>query len=262
MAITITASPDTISASYIPIVWTCTSSTGTIARVIADVYIDGTIRASIDKDPNFGTANAFTFDVQSVVQDYLTFDLVENLGSSVAGNASSCEVEVQLKLYEVTVSGDTLATAWLANGTGTPDQTSTQIWAINATRQHEQAQNLDAYTVDTTAKLWLTNGGTQKIGRSETIQLNFITDEANIKVKVAEFNSGGGSVATSTVPSSPLTITDKIGSMMFLGSDLAATTAYVHFTLAKGDLSADRSETIRFDVQAVSYTHLTLPTKA
>lgn len=250
MAITITASPDTISASYIPIVWTCTSDTGTIARVIADVYIDGTIRASIDKDPNFGTANAFTFDVQSVVQDYLSFDLVENLGSSVAGNASSCEVEVQLQLYEVTVSGGALTTTW--TGTGSPSGTSSsQIWAINATRQHEQAQNLDAYTVDTTAKLWLTNGGTQKIGRSETIQLNFLTDEANIKVKVAEFNSGGGSVATGTVPSSPLTISDKIGAMMFLGSDLAATTAYVTFTLAKGDLSADRSETIRFDVQEV-----------
>ena len=251
MAITMTASPDTISSAYIPLVWTCTSSTGTIARVIADVYIDGTIRASIDKDPNFGTANAFTFDVQSVVQDYLSFDLVENLGSSVAGNATNSEVEVQLKLYEVTESGGTLTTAWEEGGTGTPDQTSTQIWAINATRQHEEAQNLDAYTVDTTAKLWLTNGGTQKIGRSETIQLNFITNEADIKVKVAEFNSSGGSVATSTVPSSPLTITDKIGSMMFLGSDLNASTAYVTFTLAKGDLSADRSEAIRFDVQEV-----------
>tara|TARA_Y100000593_G_scaffold94734_1_gene195488 strand:- start:7460 stop:8608 length:1149 start_codon:yes stop_codon:yes gene_type:complete len=250
MAITMTASPDTISAAYIPIVWTCTSSTGTIARIIADVYIDGSVKASIDKDPDFGTSNAFTFDVQSVVQDYLTYNL-ETVTTNDVVNAGSSEVEVQLKLYEVTESGGSLSTVWVEGGSATPDQTSSQIWAVNATRQHEEAQNLDAYTVDTTDKLWLTNGGTQKIGRSETIQLHFLTNEADVKVKIQEYNSGGGLVASTAVPSSPLTVSDKAGILKFNGSTLNASTSYVNFILAKGDLSADRSETIRFNVQDV-----------
>jgi len=245
-----TASPDTISAAYIPIVWTCTSSTGTIARIIADVYIDGSVKASIDKDPDFGTSNAFTFDVQSVVQDYLTYNL-ETVTTNDVVNAGSSEVEVQLKLYEVTESGGSLSTVWVEGGSATPDQTSSQIWAVNATRQHEEAQNLDAYTVDTTDKLWLTNGGTQKIGRSETIQLHFLTNEADVKVKIQEYNSGGGLVASTAVPSSPLTVSDKAGILKFNGSTLNASTSYVNFILAKGDLSADRSETIRFNVQDV-----------
>jgi hypothetical protein len=249
MAITVTASPDTISAAYIPIVWNCTSSTATIVRVIADVYIDGTIRASIDKDPDFGTSNAFTFDVQSIVQDYLTYNL-ESVTTNDVINANNSEVEVQLEFYEVTDSGTTLVTTW--TGTGTPSGTSSsQIWAVNATRQHEEAQNLDAYTVDTTAKLWMTNGGTQKIARTETMQLHFLTNEADVKVKIQEYNSGGGLVVSTAIPSSPLTVSDKAGILKFNGSTLNPSTSYVNFILAKGDLSADRSETIRYNVQDI-----------
>lgn len=241
MAITVTVSPDTISSAYNPIVWTCTSNDSDIVRIIADVKVDGTIRASIDKDPRFGTTNTFDFDVRSVVQDYLTENL-ETISSNDIANAGSSEVEVQLDLYEVTLPSTVLVTTW--TGTGSPSGTSSsQIWAINSALQHQETQNLNAFTVDTTSKRFLTNRTTQKLRRTETMQLHFVTNEASVKAKIVQKNSSGSTTSTAAFPGSAETITDKAGIVLIDGSGMDATAATFEITLADSSL-ADISETV------------------
>ena len=246
MAITITASPDTITAGYNPIVWTCTSNTATIVRIIADVVIDGTVRANIDKDPRFGTTDTFDFDIQSVVQDYLTENLETISGNDIA-NAGSSEVEVYLKLYEVVLTGGLLVTAWRENGTGLPEQTSDVGWCINSALQHEETQNLNAFTVDTTSKRFLTNRTTQKLRRTETMQLHFVTNEASVKAKLVQKDSSGSTTSTTAFPGSAETITDKAGVVLLDGSVMDATAATFEITLADSSL-ADISETVTITI--------------
>jgi len=146
MALSNTTSPYTIIPAYNPIVWTIDSSSPTIVRVIADVYIDGTIRASIDKDPRFGTTATFDFDVQSVCQDYLTENL-ETISGNTTIDADNSEVKIKLELYEVVLTAGVLVTAWEEDGTGTPDLTTSFHWAVNAALQHEETQNINAYVL-------------------------------------------------------------------------------------------------------------------
>ena len=245
MAITVTVNPDTISSAYNPIVWTCTSNDSDIVRVIADVKVDGTIRASIDKDPRFGTTDTFDFDVRSVVQDYLTENIEIISGNNIT-NAGSSEVEVQLEFYEVTLPSTVLVTTW--TGTGSPSGTTgNQIWAINSALQHQETQNLNAFIVDTTAKRFLTNRTTQKLRRTETMQLHFVTNEASVKAKIVQKDSSGSTTSTGAFPGSAETITDKTGIVLIDGSGMDATASTFEITLADSSL-ADISETVTITI--------------
>lgn len=249
MAITVTVNPDTVSSAYNPIVWTCTSNDADIVRVIADVKVDGTIRASIDKDPRFGTTDTFDFDVRSVVQDYLTENIELISGNNIA-NAGNSEVEVQLEFYEVTLPSTVLVTTW--TGTGSPSGTTgNQIWAINSALQHQETQNLNAFIVDTTSKRFLTNRTTQKIRRTETMQLHFITDEATVKAKLVEKDSSGSTISSSAFPGTAVTITDKAGIVLIDGSAMNANTATFEITLSDGGLTTDISETVTITIDEI-----------
>jgi len=245
MAITVTVNPDTISSAYNPIVWTCTSNDSDIVRVIADVKVDGTIRASIDKDPRFGTTDTFDFDVRSVVQDYLTENIEIISGNNIT-NAGSSEVEVQLEFYEVTLPSTVLVTTW--TGTGSPSGTTgNQIWAINSALQHQETQNLNAFIVDTTSKRFLTNRTTQKLRRTETMQLHFVTNEASVRAKIVQKNSSGSTTSSGAFPGSAETITDKTGIVLIDGSGMDATASTFEITLADSSL-ADISETVTITI--------------
>lgn len=250
MAITITVNPDSISAAYRPVIWTATSDDSDIVRMIADVKIDGVIRANIDKDPNIGTTDEFDFDIQSVVQDFLTENLESISGNDVV-NADKSEVSVLVDLYEVVqTTADTLSTEWEEDGTGTPDLSSSAIHCVNATLQHEETQNLNVFSVDDATKRFLTNSPTTlDIGESETAQLHFVTNEATVKVKVQFFDSNDVLILSTSVPTVALTVTDKAGLIEIDASTAPAGTSYITIRLAKGNLSADISETIRYNIK-------------
>lgn len=178
MATIINTSPDAVSAGYIPVTWNITSDVSDLERIIADVVIDTSIRANIDMDETIGLTDDFDVNVENVVQDYLSFDLKSISGNSIVsgGSATGSKVVVKLEIYNVTKPADILVTAWREDGTGTPDLISSNIIVTNATLQHTAAQNLDLYTVGSSAKKFLTNAPTTvTIGSSETIQLHFLT---------------------------------------------------------------------------------------
>lgn len=250
MAITISDNPDTISAAYRPVIWTATSNTAGRVRMIADVKIDGTIRANIDKDPRLGTANTFDFDVQSVLQDYLTYNL-----QSISGNsnivAGSSEVSVLVNLYDVISAGGLLSTAWEEDGSGTPDKTSSAIHGVNATLQHLETQNMNAYTVDDTTKKFLTNAPLiQRIGAGETIQLHYVTNKGTTRYRLKQYNSAGSLI--SNVLSGNTSITDKAGILLLDESAMLAAT--IKFEVFLEDTSSNIiSETRTFNIDTQCY---------
>ena len=251
MAITIDTNPDTISAAYRPVIWKTTSNDSNIVRVIADVDIDGTVRANIDKDPNIGTSDKFDFDVQSVVQDYLTYDLKSISGNSIV-NAGNSEVEVKVDLYEVVdTTANLLSTSWEEDGTGTPDITSSVIWGINTTLQHLETQNMNAFTVDDSTKKFMTNAPLiQTIGENETIQLHFVTNKANVKFRIKQFNSAG--TETSNVLSSSVAITDKHAILLL--DEISMATLTTKFEVLLEDTSSNIiSETRTFNIDTQCY---------
>lgn len=253
MAITITVTPDDISASYRRVLWTATSNSSTIVRMIADVKIDGTIRASIDKDPNIGTADEFDFDVQSVIQDYLTENL-ETITTNDIVSATNSEVLVQLEFYEVTDSSGTMITAWEEDGSGTPDLSSSSMVAINATLQHTDTQDLDIYTIDDTTKLFLTNAPLiQKVQRTETIQLHFLTNEAEVKVILEEYNSSDVSAGDVLFPSSAHVVSRKSGIITVDISTMLSTTSYFTIKLCNVAGTTFFSVTMRFNIDDVCF---------
>jgi len=246
MAITITVNPDIISAAYRPVIWTATSDDVDIVRMIADVKVDGVIRANIDKDPNIGTANEFDFDIQSVVQDFLTENL-EDITSTTIVDADKSEVAVVIDLYEVVqTTADTLSTEWEEDGSGTPDLTSSEIHCVNATLQHEEDQDLDDFTVDNANKRFLTNSpSTLDIGENETAQLGFLTNIAtNFRLRLIERDIDGFGTNTDSDHS----VTDKRGVILIHEASMLAST--VKFTIQLLTISnVPRSEVFTYNIK-------------
>lgn len=255
MAISIDVTPDSISAAYRPVLYTATSSTGTNVRMIADVKIDGTIRANIGKDPNIGSSDTFDFDIQSVVQDFLTQNLKSISGNDIS-SAGNSEVSVVVDFYQVldtTASG--LTTNWLEDGTGSPDATASTIHCINATLQHTETQDLDLFTVDTTAKRFLTNSPTTlRIGTSETTQLHFLTSEITVRARLNQFDSDDNLLPlVTTFPTLVHNVADNIGIIEIDESVMDADASYFTIRLLKGAGSVDRSELFRYNIDTQCY---------
>jgi len=244
MALSNTSSPYTIISAYNPIVWIIDSSSSTIVRVIADIYIDGTIRASIDKDPRFGTTATFDFDVQSVCQDYLTENL-ESVTGNTTINADNSEIKIKLELYEVVLTSGLLVTAWQEDGTGTSDLTTSFHWVTNSALQHEETQNLNTYATDVSTKPFLSHAPKiLKLRRAETAQLHFLTHETSVTTRIASYNSSDVLVATT---SSTLSISNKAGISLIDGSSFTASTSYINVYLVNS-VPETISETIRFNI--------------
>ena len=222
--------------------------------MIADVKRDGVIRGSMNKDPNIGTINELDFNVQSIIQDYLNEDL-ETITSNDIISFTNAEVLVELDFYEVTKPVDVLVTAWLEGGLGTPDLTSPSTISINATLQHNEDQDLDRFTIDDTTKLFLTNAPlVQKIQRTETIQLHFLTNETTVKYKFRQFDSNNNLLASTAVPAIAHTVTNKAGIITLDGSGLLANATYLTIILSTGSLITDISAEMRFNIDDVCYT--------
>jgi hypothetical protein len=200
MAITINSAPDLTTAGYRPVLFNVSSGTSGIVRIIADIYINGTsasdIKASIDKDPNYGTTYVFDFDFQSVCQDYLSADLEDiDYQAREIVNTTNSVAKIQIKFYEVIESGGVLTTAWKEDGSGTPETVSSFYYVMNTTLQHGGYINLDNYINDNSSKLFLTDSPfKQTVKTTETIQLSFLTSSANYGGQITQYDSSGSSV--------------------------------------------------------------------
>ena len=131
---------------------------------------------------------------------------------------------------------------------------STDKFVMNATLQHLEVQDLIAFTTDSPTKRFLTNiPANQPVARTEFINLSFLTDETDLKVRLIEFDSAGGStvITTSTFP-----ITDKSGVMRIDMSTLLTTTVRVQVFMLNAT-NTQRSEIIQFFVDDRCYDQST-----
>jgi len=245
MSITITQQPGVVSDAYRPIIYKATSDDGNIVRMIADVKIDGVIKANIDKDPIIGTANEFEFDIQNICQDFLTFNLETISGNDIV-NADKSEVKIQLDFYEVTQVADVLVTGWEEDGSGSPDISSQEQHAINMTLQHTENQSVSIYLNDVITKLFMTHAPlTQKIQRTETIQLHFLTPATLFRFRVTEFDKDN--VIINTITSGNKSVTDNHAIVLIDASIVLTNTVRFEVKLLNTS-NIQRSETRIFDI--------------
>ena len=227
MAITITQQPGTINAAYRPIIYKVTSDDVNIVRIIADVRIDGVIKANIDKDPIIGTSDQFEFDIQNICQDFLTFTLLAVQQNDIV-NADNSVKRIQVDFYEVTEVAGVLETGWQEDGSGSPDITSASRRAINMTLQHTENQSIDPFLNDDITKSFLTHAPlTVKIRRTETIQLSFLTTLA-IRFQIVERDKNNNIINVNN--SNTFSLTDFAGILLI-------------------DVNTMLSNTVRFEVR-------------
>jgi len=83
--------------------------------------------------------------------------------------------------------------------------------ACNIALQHTQAQNLNAYTVDSSAKLFLTNMPTDghKYVDGDLIYLSFLTNEATVDVQLDEYDVDDNATSTASLVGSTTVVLDR-----------------------------------------------------
>ena len=96
--------------------WTVSSNDATIVRCIADIYVGGVFYVSVEKSPDIGQTDVFTFDVQAVLQDNLK-PLVPSFSANINSVTTDQDSTKQynIKFYEVLDNGTTYTTTWAAD---------------------------------------------------------------------------------------------------------------------------------------------------
>lgn len=152
MAITIDSAPSNqFHLAYRPVVWQVSSNDVNIIRCICDIYIEGSYYVSIEKSPDIGTTDTFSFDLQSILQDNLSSPIPNFTASSATIRSLSSVVNYYPVFYEVLDNGTTYDTSWAENGAGSSGTsasgfyTPNLIQAINGTLRHEETQTLSDF---------------------------------------------------------------------------------------------------------------------
>lgn len=215
MAITIDSNPASqYSFAYRPNVWTVSSNDVNIVRCIADVYINGSYSVSLEKSPDIGTTDTFTFDIQSALQDNLkAFE--PNFTASRTYPDTNAGLYYTIRFFEVLDNGTTFDTSWAEDGAGTSYVDSNTVYnpafAYNGTLRHEETHDLDVFVRNGTYaghhrinKLTTTYGGVstnkaRKIKRSDWIVLSSHHDTATtIRGRIIQYDSSDSIISDST----------------------------------------------------------------
>lgn len=179
--------------AYEKAVYTVTSDDVSVIRCIADVYINsthatnGTYKISLEKSPDIGTTNQFTFDISSVIQDYLSA-YVPKKSSEVSTHSMVADTDsgsgFVVKFYEVLDNGTTFDTSWL------PDGAANNIYSTNSTRryfyngglEHEEEYDLTDFYVNGAFGYLSKGTSTRKIKRGDIAVLSGWRYEASSSV--------------------------------------------------------------------------------
>lgn len=136
--------------AYRPVVWEVRSSDVTCVRAICDVIIDGTYEVTLEKSPDLGSTVDFTFDVASVLQDYLEAHLpVYTANQNTCYTDGATALRYELRFFEVLDNGTTFDTSWAENGAGgsylSSDTVYNLAYSFNGTLRHEETETLTDY---------------------------------------------------------------------------------------------------------------------
>ncbi|MEK0324449.1 MAG: hypothetical protein QQN63_01990 [Nitrosopumilus sp.] len=197
MAITINSTPATFNAAYRNVSWQVDSDDVTIVRIIADVYVNDVYETTIEKDPELGTTDQFKFDISRVTQDLLTRDLETTVSGNTTHDSTDSSKQFKCRFFEVLDSGSGFTTTWAEDGAGTGFEEAVNVLVVNSTLQHTEQQNMDLFSVDTSAKRFLSNrptSGTELI-KGDPFFLDFLTIRT-VHLNRVETDAVGGATIT------------------------------------------------------------------
>ena len=155
MAINIYSEPNSMASPYRPLFMDVSSDEGTISRMIGDVYVNGTLQATIEKQPILGTNDTFRFEIGDVLKKYLFSEFNETSSPPEVLDNTTSALSYYVRAFEVLDNGSTLDTSWSEAGAGTNYQQSTTLYSFNGVNQHEDT--MSNYIANGSTKKFLTN---------------------------------------------------------------------------------------------------------
>jgi hypothetical protein len=199
MAISLVTTPTPLEVytAYTPYVYTWTSNSVDIISCVVEILTDGGRVSARSVQPDLGTTNAFTLDIQKELQKYVDFELKGLASSGVLGDDEGYNT-VALKIYEVTESGGLITTAYNPDDDNNPNYDSiTQTTNyINWTESHFNLAGFtfEDYRLNGTTKEFLT--GNPSVKDIELDQAEFIgilwhdgNSNENFKLEVLGYDS-------------------------------------------------------------------------
>lgn len=212
MAITKNIQPTTPISAYRHIQFKVTSDDANIKRMQGFIYVDGTIinpNSPVILDPDIDQTDEFTFDLQEIIQDQLSFDLqtVQATGEIDAPNSLA---RVRMKWTELILSGGVLV-----DGASLDSLASDDRFTIQAALKYEDLiTEVSNFDLDGSTKKFLTNypRGRNKLiqrGDSEFLSCLITGSPSDPEMRVQTFDFDGNDIDTDNVNIPSATTDDR-----------------------------------------------------
>ena len=213
--INIYRSPATITTPYSPVYFDCSSDSATITTVIADVYVNGVLVSTIDKEPLITTTDSFRFEVGEILKKHFTLDLeYGGVSTTELVQSEGSALNYKVRLFEVLDNGTTLDTSWSESGVGTSYVESSTFYSFDGVLHY--SQNIDDYICTTSSDKVLSNRpfisslglsyNTSKLLKNIPFEVGILST-VPVKVTYSEYTSSGSLISSATT--STLTPTNK-----------------------------------------------------
>lgn len=247
MAITINTQPSNNLFAYRPLIMEVQSDSTAIVRCIADVYVGGAYKASLENSPDLGETDVFTFDVQGIIQDNLSN--IDFYTSSNAVTRQDVQKNYQVKFYEVTTNGTVFSTTWAEDGAGSGSVDSSTLIAYNGTLEHTETNSITPFQYGGAYGMLSKAVKPIRIKRGDIAFITSVGQGATNEIylaRIIQYDSSDNLISTTNTTSYSLS-----GYYCQLGryntTSLAANCAY--FTMQiRTSLNDQMTDLIRFDV--------------
>lgn len=246
MSLTITEAATIMQSPYRPVFLDVSSDDVNIVSVIADIYVNGVLKTTLDKAPKLGSTNEFRMEVSDVLKKNLTSELRTNITTNSFTSATVSACEWYVRLFEVTEVGGVRTTGWDENGAGIGYLQSATVTSFNGVNQHNQI--LSDYQLGLSSSKLLTNRPSRtKILNSIPFQLGGLVSSSDVRAYFQYYNNGSTNGAYQSGVIEPTY--DKIIIEVY-PDDFTSNTDRLDLHVEYYDFPTqkDISETLRFDI--------------
>ena len=206
MAINIYREPDAMSTPYSSVYFDVSSDESTIVSMIADIYVNTDLVATLTKEPVLDDSSSFRFDIGDVLKKHFTRDLDLDITATNYRDSGGSASNYYIRAFEVLDNGTTFDTSWSEDGTGTNYEQSTTLNAFDGLLHYEQV--MDDYICESTTDYILTNrpynNGVDKdyktscLRRGIPFEFGFLVNAKSVEVRVQEFDLDYNSLTDTT----------------------------------------------------------------
>jgi hypothetical protein len=207
MAINIYREPNETSTPYLPVYFDVSSDLGTITSMIADVYVDGSLVSTVDKEPILGTTDTFRFEVGEILKKHFVNDFDNNVISKGLRQSVGSALNYHIRAFEVLDNGVTLDTSWTESGAGTNYTQSTTAYSFDGIMHYNQTLS-DYICNDENNDLLLTNRPfgstttqkdyeTSKLLNGIPFEIGFLSEQ-DVQFRVTEYDDSFNILLDST----------------------------------------------------------------